>query len=163
MSWTARKPVFERTIDFLIELPLGIVELILKMCMDRSNCKALRYAIGSGSTSAVARNQVLHLIDRITTNNEFLREQLTFDIQLDHMIEENTTHGNREWCRHKFLRYQEEHDQVKYIMFGYKRLRNRHVRKRPNSSAHEITPTVNEPFFCKCHISSEFVLDKFNR
>ena len=120
MSWTARKPVFERTIDFLIELPLGIVELILKMCMDRSNCKALRYAIGSGSTSAIARNQVLHLIDRITTNNEFLRKQLTFDIQLDHMIEENTTHGNREWSRHKFLRCQEEHDQVKDIMFGYK-------------------------------------------
>ena len=120
MSWTARKPVFERTIDFLIELPLGIVESILKMSMDRSNYKALRYAIGSGSTPATARNEVLHLIDRITTDKEFLRKQLTFDIQLDHMIEENTTHGDREWCRHKFLRYQEEHDLVKYIMFGYK-------------------------------------------
>ena len=48
MPWTARKPVFERMIDFLIELPLGIVESILKMSMDGSNCKALRYAIGSG-------------------------------------------------------------------------------------------------------------------
>ena len=119
MPWVIRKPSFEKIVDFLTELPIIIVESILKMSINRSNYKALKYAIGSGSTSAIARNEVLKLMDRITSDKEFLRKQLMFDIQLNYMIEEDTTHGNREWNMHKFIRLRDEFDQVKDIMFGY--------------------------------------------
>ena len=119
MPWTIRKPSFEKLVDFLTELPIMIVESILKMSINRSNYKALKYAIGSGSTPAIAKNEVLKLIDRITSDKEFLRKQLVFDIQLNYMIEDDTTHGYREWNMHKFVRLRDKLDQVKDIMYGY--------------------------------------------
>ena len=87
MPWLARKPIFERTVDFLTELPIWIVELILRMSLNKTNYKALKFTIGSGKVARTVQKEVLTLIDDIIKEEKFVRRELSFDIQVSHLVE----------------------------------------------------------------------------
>ena len=87
MPWLARRPTFERTVDFLTELPIWIVELILRMSLNKTNYKALKYTIGSGNVARMVQREVLTLINDIVKEDKFVRRELSFDIQVSHLVE----------------------------------------------------------------------------
>ena len=127
MSSLMRKPEFNMTIDFLIELPLIIVESILKMSLDKANYKALKYVIASTSALTAARKEILCMIDRITSERNFLMKQLTFDIQINNMVTENM--GIMRWDRCKFIG-SDENDVLRDLMHGYECIQHIHPRLR---------------------------------
>ena len=96
MPWLARKPIFERTVDFLTELPIWIVELILRMSLNKTNYKALKYTIGSGNVTKLVQKEVLTLIDDIIKEEKFVRRELLFEIQVNHLVE-TAKHHNYLW------------------------------------------------------------------
>ena len=128
MSSLVRKPEFNMTIDFLIELPLIIVESILKMSLDKANYKALKYVIASTSALTTTRREILCMIDRITSERNFLMKQLTFDIQINNMVTENR--GIMRWDKCKFID-SDEKDVLKDLMHGYECIQHIHPRLRP--------------------------------
>ena len=87
MPWLARKPIFERTVDFLTELPIWIVELILRMSLNKTNYKALKFTIGSGKVARIVQKEVLTLIDNIIKEDRFVRRELSFEIRVSHLVE----------------------------------------------------------------------------
>ena len=87
MPWLARKPIFERTVDFLTELPIWIVELILRMSLNKTNYKALKFTIGSGKVARIVQKEVLTLIDNIIKEDKFVRRELSFEIRVSHLVE----------------------------------------------------------------------------
>ena len=87
MSWLARRPTFERTVDFLTELPIWIVELILRMSLNKTNYKALKFTIGSGKVARIVQKEVLTLIDNIIKEDKFVRRELSFEIRVSHLVE----------------------------------------------------------------------------
>ena len=93
MPWLARKPIFERTVDFLTELPIWIVELILRMSLNKTNYKALKYTIGSGNVARMVQKEVLTLINDIVKEDKFVRRELSFDIQVSHLVETKSYHN----------------------------------------------------------------------
>ena len=96
MPWLARRPTFERTVDFLTELPIWIVELILRMSLNKTNYKALKFTIGSGKVARIVQKEVLTLIDDIIKEEKFVRRELSFDIQVGHLVDA-TKHYNYTW------------------------------------------------------------------
>jgi len=86
MPWLARKPRFERTVDFLIELPISIVRDILRMSLNKTNYRALKYTIGSRRIAKIVQNEVLTLIDDIIKEERFVMRELTFDIKVNHLM-----------------------------------------------------------------------------
>ena len=128
MSSLVRKPEFNMTIDFLIELPLIIVESILKMSLDKANYKALKYVIASTSALTTTRREILCMIDRITSERNFLMKQLTFDIQINNMVTENR--GIMRWDKCKFID-SDEKDVLEDLMHGYQCIQHIHPRLRP--------------------------------
>ena len=117
MSYILRKPHFKTTIDFLLELPWMVVESILRMSLDKTNYKALKYVIASTTALTVARKGILYMIDKITSENNFLREQLTLNIKINNMVREHN--GVRTWDKCKFLD-NDETDVLKELLHGYK-------------------------------------------
>ena len=87
MPWSVRKPIFGRTVDFLIELPIWIVEIILRMSLNKTNYKALKSTIGSGKVARLVQKEVLTLIDNIIKEEKFVKRELSFDIQVNHLVE----------------------------------------------------------------------------
>ena len=87
MPWLARRPTFERTVDFLTELPIWIVELILRMSLNKTNYKALKFTIGSGKVARIVQKEVLTLIDNIIKEDKFVRRELSFEIRVSHLVE----------------------------------------------------------------------------
>ena len=87
MPWLARRPTFERTVDFLTELPIWIVELILRMSLNKTNYKALKFIIGSGKVARIVQKEVLTLIDNIIKEDKFVRRELSFEIRVSHLVE----------------------------------------------------------------------------
>ena len=86
MPWLARKPRFERTTDFLIELPIPIVRDILRMSLNKTNYRALKYTIGSRRIEKTVQNEVLILIDDIIKEERFVTRELAFDIKVNHLM-----------------------------------------------------------------------------
>ena len=128
MSSLMRRPEFNTTIDFLIELPLIIVESILKMSLDKANYKALKYVIASTSALTTTRREILCMIDRIISERNFLMKQLTFDIQINNMVTENG--GIMRWDKCKFID-SDEKDVLEDLMHGYQCIQHIHPRLRP--------------------------------
>ena len=87
MPWLVRKPIFERTVDFLTELPIWIVEIILRMSLNKTNYKALKYTIGSGRVARIVQKEVLTLIDNIIKEKKFVKRELSFEILVSHLVE----------------------------------------------------------------------------
>ena len=87
MPWLARRPTFERTVDFLTELPIWIVQLILRMSLNKTNYKALKSTIGSGKVARIVQKEVLTLIDDIIKEDKFVRRELSFKIRVSHLVE----------------------------------------------------------------------------
>ena len=87
MPWLVRKPIFERTVHFLTELPIWIVELIVRISFNKTNYKALKYTIGSGKVARIVQKEVLTLIDNIIKEEKFVKRELSFDIQVNHLVE----------------------------------------------------------------------------
>ena len=128
MSYIIRRPQFKTTVDFLLELPWMVVESILRMSLDKTNYKALKYVIASTSALTVERKGILYMIDRITSENDFLREQLTLNIKINNMVTEHK--GTRIWDKCKFLD-NDETDVLKELLHGYKCIQYINPRKRP--------------------------------
>ena len=86
MPWLARKPRFERTTDFLTELPTPIVRDILRMSLNKTNYRALKYTIGSRRIAKTVQDEVLTLIDDIIKEERFVMRELAFDIKVNHLM-----------------------------------------------------------------------------
>ena len=93
MPWLARKPRFERTTDFLTELPTPIVRDILRMSLNKTNYRALKYTIGSRRIAETVQDEVLTLIDDIIKEERFVMRELAFDIKVNHLMNTGKYHN----------------------------------------------------------------------